>query len=267
MMEHNYFNQNGPSSLAANYSRYKVKTRIEPDKDRMIAELTAHNKCLKQFTYITSHNLKVPLKNLKGLIGLLNYDLLDDCTKTIVNLLSDSLKHMDETVEDLSQMIKIHSNQNTAKEIVSITEIYQKACLNFTKQIHTMGIIIHTDFQVDRIPFIKSYLESIFNNLLSNAIKYASPERPLRLHLKSFDSSSHHVNISFEDNGLGIDLSIHQDKVFGLNQRFHSHVEGTGLGLYMTRTQVESMGGQIKIESTVNQGTTFYISVPVRYQK
>lgn len=265
-MEHTYFNLNGPSSLAANYSRYKVKTRIEPDKDRMIAELTAHNKCLKQFTYITSHNLKVPLKNLKGLLGLLNYDLLDDCTKAIINLLSDSLKHLDETVEDLSQMIKIHSLQNTTKEIVNIRETYQKACLNFTDQIHTMGIIIHTDFQVDCIPFIKSYLESIFTNLLSNAIKYACPERPLTLYLKSFEGPSEQVNITIQDNGLGIDLKLHREKVFGLNQRFHSHVEGNGLGLYMTRTQVEAMGGQIKIESTVNQGTTFHISVPLRHQ-
>lgn len=261
-METPYVNHNNFSLLTSIYREYKVRTKAEHEKDTIISELTTRNQYLNQFAYIASHNLRVPLKNLRGLIDLLNFDAIDDYNRALIKLFSDSIQHLDETIEDLTQMLSIKNNQPQVAELVSITEIFQKVCLDFTRQIHTMGIIIHTDFKNNSIPFTKTYLESVLNNLLSNAIKYAAPERPLEVTVTSGYGTGQEAILTFADNGLGIDLEKYREKVFGLNQRFHSHVEGNGIGLYITKTQIESFKGHIEIESHVDQGTKFKITIP-----
>ena len=104
----------------------------------------------------------------------------------------------------------------------------------------------------------KSYLESIFLNLLTNAIKYRDPVKQLRVTVatKVVEDS---LIITFKDNGIGIDLNKSMDKIFGLYQRFHNYPDSKGLGLYLVKSQVESMGGTISVASIVGKGTTFTI--------
>ncbi|WP_219223240.1 sensor histidine kinase [Pedobacter antarcticus] len=250
------------SLLAVNFREFKSRASQDNVKDQLIRELTTKNQYLNQFAYITSHNLRVPLKNLRGLLDLLNFDLFDEYNRAIIQLFGDSIQHLDETIEDLTQMLSTQNNPIQQAELVSIPDSFGKVCLDFTRQIHTLGIIIHTDFQCDTIHFTKSYMESVLNNLISNAIKYAHPERPLEVSVSSVRGPGREVIMTFSDNGVGIDMEKHRDNVFGLNQRFHSHVEGKGIGLYITKTQIESLKGTIEVESFVNQGTTFKITLP-----
>ena len=105
---------------------------------------------------------------------------------------------------------------------------------------------------------IKSYITSIFSNLISNSIKYSANDRPCEISIRTL-STTNGMAIEFEDNGIGIDLERFGDKVFGIYKRFHIHVDGTGIGLHLVKTQVEAMNGQISIQSKVNSGTKFTI--------
>ncbi|PZR30514.1 MAG: two-component sensor histidine kinase, partial [Azospira oryzae] len=111
----------------------------------------------------------------------------------------------------------------------------------------------------------KPMVNSILYNLISNAIRYRSIERTPVVKVSSHEDGEYYF-IDVEDNGLGIDLNQNKDNLFKLYKRFHFHVEGKGLGLYLVKTQIESLGGQIEVTSKVNEGTTFKVVLPQENQ-
>lgn len=249
------------SALAANFREYIARNKAEEERDQLIQDLTSRNQDLSQFAYITSHNLRAPLSNLIGLIDILNYDLLDEYNKTIVDMFKDSAQKLNETIYDLTQMLSIKNTKNTEIEKVNITKIFKKVCNSFTKEIHTLGIKIHTNFACETIPFNKSYLESILMNLMSNSVKYCAESRPLRIDTATYSDNNGNIILTFKDNGMGIDLLKHKDRIFGLNERFHDHVNGSGVGLFITKTQINSLGGEITVESEVDKGSIFTVTI------
>jgi signal transduction histidine kinase len=120
---------------------------------------------------------------------------------------------------------------------------------------------MHLNLEVAKVHAIEPYMESIFYNLISNAIKYQSGDRKLQINISSYPDGSN-VILEVKDNGIGMDLDQSGSKLFGLYQRFHDHVGGKGLGLYLVKTQVEALGGSISVESEVNEGCTFRITFP-----
>ncbi|MEO8085741.1 MAG: ATP-binding protein [Bacteroidota bacterium] len=114
--------------------------------------------------------------------------------------------------------------------------------------------------KVETVLFNTVYLESILMNLLSNALKYRLPDRPFQVDISTGLNSKGGVLLSKKDNGLGIDLRRHHNKIFGLYQRFHVNTDGVGLGLFITKSQVTSMGGTIDVESEVGVDSTFSIN-------
>lgn len=121
---------------------------------------------------------------------------------------------------------------------------------------------IITDFSdVDEYVTIKSYLHSIFYNLIVNSIKYRSPGRKPVITITSRRKDGK-IILSFEDNGSGIDLEKRGDQLFGLYKRFHSNIEGKGMGLFMVKTQVEVLGGKINVRSQPGSGTIFELEFP-----
>lgn len=260
-LKNNMIKNSDISALAANFREYIARNKTEEERDQLIEDLTSRNQDLSQFAYITSHNLRAPLSNIMGLIDILNYDHLDEYNKKIVDMFRDSAYKLNETIYDLTQMLSLKSAKNVEIEKVSISRIFKKVCNSFTRQIHTMGIFIHTDFNCDLIPFNKSYLESILMNLMSNSVKYCAENRQLKIEVATKYDQNGNILLTFEDNGLGIDLLKHKDRIFGLNERFHSHVNGSGVGLFITKTQINSLGGEISVESTVDKGSKFTISI------
>jgi signal transduction histidine kinase len=117
-------------------------------------------------------------------------------------------------------------------------------------------------FNFEEVSFLntnKSYLESILLNLLTNAIKYKSETRKLKINITASQIDDN-VLLIFKDNGIGINLERNRDKIFGLYQRFHDYPDSKGLGLYLVKSQVETMGGTISLESKVDVGTTFTLT-------
>jgi PAS domain S-box-containing protein len=230
----------------------------EKEKEHLIRELTQNNKDLKQFSYITSHNLRAPLSNLTGLLNLIDDIPVENPElEEILNGFSKSTHLLNETINDLTKVMIIKDNPSIQKESVLLKEVFDNIYSQLTFQIGAQKPIVLTDF--DKAPVLeinKSYIESILLNLLTNSIKYKSKNRALKI-VASTHQKENYTTLIFQDFGIGIDLNRNRDKVFGLYQRFHNYPDSKGLGLYLVKSQVEAMGGTISIESEVDKGTTF----------
>ncbi|MFV8393774.1 PAS domain-containing protein [Flavobacterium sp. LB2P6] len=230
----------------------------EKEKEQLIRELTQNNKDLKQFSYITSHNLRAPLSNLTGLLNLMEDIPIDNQElKEILDGFNKSTHLLNDTINDLVKVIIIKDNPSIQKEAVLIKEIFENVFSQLNFQIELYKPIIKLNFeQVSILNINKAYIESILLNLLTNAIKYKSENRKLKITITTHEIDDT-VVLLFKDNGIGIDLERNRDKIFGLYQRFHNYPDSKGLGLYLVKSQVETMGGTIEIESEVNKGTMF----------
>jgi PAS domain S-box-containing protein len=231
------------------------------EREQLIRELTQNNKDLKQFSYITSHNLRAPLSNLTGLLNLVeDMPIEDPELKEIISGFTKSTHLLNETINDLVKVVIIKDNPSIQKEKVLIKEIFENVFnqLSFLIGVHKPILKIDLE-EITILNINKSYLESIFLNLLTNAIKYRSENKQLRITISSKLVEDDLV-LTFKDNGIGIDLNRNKDKIFGLYQRFHNHPDSKGLGLYLVKSQVEAMGGSINVASEVGKGTTFTIT-------
>jgi len=237
-----------------------VEKERQKEREQLIRELTQNNKDLKQFSYITSHNLRAPLSNLTGLLNLIEEIPIEDSElKEIINGFSKSTHLLNETINDLVKVIIIKDNPSIQKEKLVIKDVFENVFNQLSFLISSNKPILKIDLEVETIFDInKSYLESIFLNLMTNAIKYQEPSRQLRITIAT-KVEDNKLFMTFKDNGIGIDLEKNNDKIFGLYQRFHNYPESKGLGLYLVKSQVESMGGTISVDSNVGKGTTFTI--------
>jgi signal transduction histidine kinase len=168
-------------------------------------------------------------------------------------------RELDRVVRDLNTILEIRKNNSSVITELNLEQELEIVKLYVEKEIKETRCQINANFSKARkIRSVKPYVESILQNLLSNAIKYRHPDRPPVIAVSTLMSDDY-VCLTFSDNGLGIDTELFKDKIFNLYQRFHNHVDGKGLGLYLVKTQVQALGGKIEIESKVNVGTIFKV--------
>ena len=230
-------------------------------KEKMTADLIQRNKDLEQFAYIVSHNLRAPVANIIGLSYRLQQTGLPDELRSQIGAgLSTSVTKLDEVIRDLNDILKIRQKVDESKQLIKLSKFASDIHLSIEKMIENEKAVIFWNFtEAEEIVAIKSYLHSIFYNLISNSLKYRQLTEPPIIKITSRKVNGKIV-LLFEDNGIGIDLSTAGEHVFGLYKRFHTdRAEGKGMGLYMVKTQVESMGGKISVSSEVNVGTQFRI--------
>lgn len=232
----------------------------ELEQEQLVHELTQNNIDLRQFSYITSHNLRGPIASLLGLCGLLDHFEIEDPTlKQILDGVKKATHMFDGTIKDLTTVLNVRDRNAIPKQHILFSEVYNKTIAQSEVLIDYSGARVRSDFEkAPAVYYNNAYLESIFSNLITNAIKYRSPDRPLEI-LITTEMSENHVIMTFGDNGLGIDLERHKGKVFSLYQRFHDHTEGKGLGLFLIKSQLEALKGSIDIKSKVGEGTTFIL--------
>lgn len=229
-------------------------------------ELVRQNSQLEQFGYITAHNLRAPVARILGLANVINstsFEMPKD--KEVLDKLQLSAEDLDTIIFDLNGILDIKKGVHSSYEEVNIPERLEKVRSVLKDKIRETNTRITQDLKVERCFAIPAYIESIFYNLISNGIKYRAPERDPEIHISSFLDGDK-LKLIVKDNGLGIDLDRLKEKVFSLYQRFHSHVEGKGLGLFLVKTQVEALNGTIEVESTVGTGTKFIITIPLAQQ-
>jgi PAS domain S-box-containing protein len=235
-----------------------TQKKTQKEKELLIVELTKNIHDLRQFSYITSHNLRAPISNLIGIMSLINMDTIKDAdTHFLVQKFKESTYLLNDTVNDLLNILLIKNNVNVKKETFSLQQVWQAVCTSVSSQVKKADAKIVSDFTGDdNIVFNKSYAESILLNLLTNSLKYRDKNRQLVVEV-SAATENDYVVISFRDNGIGINLAHHRDKIFGLYQRFHNYPDSKGLGLYIVHSQITALGGKIEVESEANKGTCF----------
>jgi PAS domain S-box-containing protein len=236
--------------------------KLEKEKEILIQELTRNNKDLKQFSYITSHNLRAPLSNLTGLLNLIDYiSIQDEDLKEIINGFKTSTHTLNETINDLAKAITIKDTHAIENEELQIQDVFEKILHQPNLSIESIDPKLNINYgNVSKINTNKAYIESILLHLFTNSIKFRSKNRNLIIDI-TISEVDHIITIHFKDNGIGIDLERHKNKIFGLYQRFHDYPENKGLGLFLVKSQIESMGGTISILSEVEKGTEFILTL------
>jgi PAS domain S-box-containing protein len=262
----NLLHEESVKATIFNYRDVTERKNHEHERELLIQELTRHNKDLRQFSYITSHNLRAPLSNLLGLLGLIKFiNIEDPSLKDIIEGFNVSTNSLNDTINDLLHILYVKENVAIAQEEVPVFHLLQKVITQVSNLLEEIDPDLVTNLDTsDVIYFNKAYLESIFLNLLTNAIKYRSTNRKLKLTIL-LNKKDGKTILTFEDNGIGLDLNKCRSKVFGLYQRFHNHPDSKGLGLYLVKTQVEALGGTIDIESEVERGTKFILTFNKSY--
>ncbi|WP_405399755.1 PAS domain S-box protein [Maribacter sp. Asnod2-G09] len=234
--------------------------RAKEELEIVAQKLSYQNKQLADFTHITSHNLRAPVANLNSLMEI--YKLSDDDEERldIFSKFDTVIDRLTLTLNTLIEALKTKiSDAKEELESVDLNDIFEDTTQILGGSILTSGAVIKGDFtELSTITYNRIYMDSIFLNLIGNAIKYRAKNRKPEIIVKSKIKNGRNI-ITFKDNGLGIDLERHGHKLFGLNKVFHRHPDAKGVGLFLTKTQVEAMGGTITATSEVNIGTTFTI--------
>jgi len=230
------------------------------EREKITADLIQHNNDLEQFTYIVSHNLRAPVANILGLSDLLKEpDLEPEMRNEVVEKVSLSIKNIDTVIKDLNHILQARKPVNEKKEKVYFESLMSAIKTSVHNTIVNKNVQFNCSFdEVDSVFTIRSYMYSIFYNLTSNSIKYCQTDVTPVITIKSYKVDDK-VELVFTDNGKGIDMDKNGDQLFGLYKRFDTTTEGKGMGLFMVKTQVEALGGTIKIKSKLGQGTQFIL--------
>jgi signal transduction histidine kinase len=230
--------------------------------------LTRVNVDLDNFIYTASHDLRAPITNIEGLLQALRSELPGPAApggatqvEYILNLMQDSVERFKRTIDHLTDVSKLQREHGPATEQVRLAAVVHDVLLDLEPLVSSVGAQLAIDVaDCPPITFSEKNLRSVVYNLLSNALKYRAPERPPQVRVRA-ECAEHHVLLVVQDNGLGISAAG-QRKLFGMFQRLHDHVEGSGIGLYMVKRMVENIGGRIEVTSEEGVGSTFAVYFP-----
>ena len=235
--------------------------RTEADLRKRNEELERINNDLDNFIYTASHDLKSPVVNLQGLTSIIRKKLDKETTgfdgSELLGMVDKSVQKLKNTISELTEIAKVQKDLEQQAEKVSFQDIADDVKEDINGMIEESGVLLEEEWLIPVITYPRNNLRSILYNLLSNAVKYRCPDRQPKISTKTYQENGY-VILQVEDNGLGISKQ-QQPKMFSMFKRFHSHVEGTGVGLYIIKRIVENRGGKIEVESEQNSGSVFKV--------
>ncbi len=236
--------------------------KLEEERNILLSNLSRMNQHLKQLTYTTSHDLRSPVSSLISAFSLIDTSTIEN--KETLELL-DILRSAAEGVKlSLNNYVDVLSNNEELviqEEDLDLDETVSRVKLSIRALIHHSNTSISANFEAFQIiHFNKAYLESIFLNLITNSIKYADPNRTPVISI-STRLEGDKKQLIYTDNGIGFDMDKVEDKIFGLHQKFGTHSDSKGIGLYLVHSHVTNLGGKISVTSELNKGTTFTITL------
>ena len=234
--------------------RYQNETKLRKLFDKTIEQ----NQRLKDFSYITSHNFRSSVANL---VGLLNIIEDDPGNKTYFDMLKATALKLNLAIDAINDLLNFEKDISALeKENVHLLTVVKDIIFLNRKVTNERKIEFEVDISEDlTLKILPAYLQSIIHNLIINAMKYGitAEQRKIKICAKK---ESKEVLLTVADQGRGIDLKRYGDKMFQLGSRFHADEEsGHGMGLYMTKQQVEAIDGRIEVESELGKGTKFKV--------
>jgi PAS domain S-box-containing protein len=229
-------------------------------------QLTRTNVDLDTFVYTASHDLKAPITNIEGILHALRETLplvvqQDEVVTHLLSLLDQTVNRFLLTIEQLTDLSRLQQTYNEPAQRLALAPIVAGVLADLAPAIAAAAAQVELDVPADlHVSFAPASLRSIVYNLLSNAVKYRDPTRPAQVWLRAAQQAGG-VELTVRDNGLGLSES-QQERLFGAFQRLHTHVAGTGVGLYMIKRLIDNAGAKITVASILRVGSTFTVTFP-----
>lgn len=231
----------------------------EEELRKTYSTVEEQNKRLLNFAYIVTHNLRSHSGNLIKVTEILENSETDVERAEMTTYIKRIGQSLFDTINNLNEIVQIQTQQNLSKEVIRFDKLYSKILSIIRADIKEHDVSVISDFSdCQEIESVPSYLESILLNFTTNAIKYRHPDRRPFIKIKS-EVADGRTTITIEDNGQGIDLALYGSNLFGLYKTFHNNPDARGVGLFITKNQIEALGGEVKVSSEPNVGTTFKI--------
>jgi PAS domain S-box-containing protein len=250
---------NNPLRIIGTHTDISAQKEKEQDLIKTLGIIGEQNSRLLNFAHIVSHNLRSHSGNIEMLLNIIAEETDEDFIKESFNHLRTSSKSLSQTIVHLKELVEIQSELVHKKENLNLNTYLGKTLDILGEEIKKNKVVIQNKVsKSETIIFNPAYLESILLNFTSNAIRYSHPDRTPVISY-SLSSNKYHKVLEIEDNGLGINLEKHGKKLFGMYKTFHKHKDSRGIGLFITKNQIEAMGGRVDVKSQVGIGTTFKI--------
>jgi PAS domain S-box-containing protein len=242
----------------------KVEEQILESKQKVSIQeqiLNAKNQQLIDFCNVVSHNLRSPLTNISMLIDYIEKSNDVEEQMEILIKIKPVVNQLMEVFNELVESIQVKDYIGIESENISLINYIDKVLATFSTEIKTTNTEVQINLgNITSIYYPTKYFEDILTNLISNALKFQSPLRKLKITIKAQKLLNNVILFTVADNGLGLDVKLHKGHLFKIQKTFHKHPDAKGFGLYMLKSQIEAMGGEIWLESEPNIGSTFYIA-------
>mgnify|MGYP003663311766 FL=1 len=246
----------GLVGISLDISKLKEK---ESELRNIINIASIQNKKLLNFAHIVSHNLRSHSANFSMLLNFLESEPDEEEKVRIIGMLSEASNNLLDTLDNLNDVISINTHTNIEKQKINLHDKVISVNQNLISYLFnnnaTIKNNIPTNFNVKSVP---SYLDNILTNFITNSVRYKDPNRKPIITLSAIKKNNYSI-LTIADNGLGIDLEKYGKKLFGMYKTFHEHKDAKGIGLYITKNQIDAMNGKVEVTSKVGEGTEFKI--------
>lgn len=231
------------------------------ERTQMLTQITSQKKQLEEFCQIIAHNLRAPLSNLILLSDMIMEAPTTEEKSQLIEIQNPIIDALNQTFQELVNATQVRMDLTIKRKKISL-EKHVASIINILQEeiMLSKAVISYNFSKVNTIYYSKKYIDSILLNLLSNAIRYHSLDRSPEINIRSYEKDGW-AYLEIEDNGIGIDLKKNKEDLFKLHKTFHNHPQSKGFGLFITKTQIEAMGGNIYAKSKLNQGSKFTVQL------
>ncbi|MEB0263481.1 PAS domain-containing sensor histidine kinase, partial [Mucilaginibacter sp. 10I4] len=255
-----YDKDNEPTRIIGTHTDITDQKQKEQHLRETLDVVSGQNNRLLNFAYIVSHNLRTHASNFKMIMDVLaDPAITEDEKQELSGLLTKVSYQLNDTITNLNEVVSIQSNIDIQTSELDLLSYFNRATELLNNDISLWKVNIDNQIPNDKtLIYSPAYLESIVFNLISNAIKYRSVTEHPTITIKYFEENGRQ-GFTIVDNGIGIDLKKHGSDLFGMYKTFNGNLDAKGMGLFITKNQVEALGGKIDVESKPGKGTTFKV--------
>jgi len=231
----------------------------EKDLNDSLELVNEQKKRLMNFSYIVSHNLRSHAANIQSILTLIDSADSEEEKNEMLGMLNTVSRSLNDTMIHLNDLVNVQTNVTLVVDTLELRTYVDNAQKAISDQIDLKdAVIVNNVPEGITVEYNPAYLESVLLNLLSNALRYSHPDRKPHIVVDWIDENGK-MSLRVKDNGIGIDMERYGDKLFGMYKTFHGNSDARGIGLFMTKSQIEAMGGSIEVTSQPDKGTTFKI--------
>ncbi|MBN9386142.1 MAG: PAS domain S-box protein [Chitinophagaceae bacterium] len=247
-----------PAFFISQLADISAQRQLQTEVERKNAELEAHIVKINEFNRIVAHNLRGPASTLINMADFLEKNRNEDDRDFMLSKVKDTSVLIIHTLNDLKDLLEIQIRQEDPSTAYPFKDALYNSMQMLEGEVKCSNALVNVQFDVEEVCFPKAYLDSVFYNLLSNAIKYRHTGKAPVIDVGTMAVNGH-VVLTVKDNGIGIDMQKHGQDIFKYKKVFHKGYDSNGVGLFLTRSQLEANNGKIEVESAVDQGTTFRV--------